>query len=86
MPEKSPRLISFEHDEDAEGWCSLCHRPAPRGVLFKAAEVTGGSPQFSPTFDKAEDSRARPVGNFHYRLGACCIGRMVLALEKKDKA
>jgi hypothetical protein len=85
---QKPRLLSFEHDEDVEGWCSFCGSPSPRGVRVKKAEVTGGIPQTEPSFDfKEDDVRLAALREgFYYRIGACCVGRMVLALEKKKKS
>lgn len=76
------RLLTFEHDEDAEGWCSLCTGPAVRGVWIQPAKTTGGTPQAKPSFDEGED-RQSLAGPLHYRIGTCCIGKMIGALERR---
>ena len=80
---KESHSLMFEHDENQEGWCSLCKAASPRGVLVRKIEVTGSVPQADPSFDKKTDE-VRLAGEFHYRIGACCIGRMVTSLEKKE--
>ncbi len=79
-------LLTFEHDEDVEGWCSVCNGKAPRGVRIRSARVTGGVPQIAVTFDPASDAELRKERDYHYRIGTCCIARMVQALEKRDKS
>lgn len=79
----TPVLLTFKHDEDAEGWRSLCKGNAARGVLIRHAEVTGGVPQADPSFD--DDDREKLKGrDFCYRIGTCCIGKMVNMLEKRS--
>lgn len=76
-------LLTFAHDEDEDGWCSFCKDGSPRGVRIRLAEVTGGVPQVGPTFDREGDRETLNGREFFYRIGACCIGKMVNALEKK---
>lgn len=80
---KKPILLTFKHDEDAEGWCSFCRRNAPRAVVIRHAEVTGGVKQAEPSFDPDVDWEKLKGRDFYYRIGACCIGKMVNALEKR---
>jgi len=82
--------LAFEHDEDEPGdelgWCSLCEGRAARGVRVRRAGVTGGLPQIGATFDRDGDAEVRRgKDGFFYRIGACCIGKMVTALEKKGR-
>ena len=78
-----PVLLAFEHDEDEDGWCSFCRRDSVRGVRIRLAGVTGGVPQIQPSFDRDIDREKLKGREFFYRIGACCIGSMVSALEKR---
>jgi hypothetical protein len=78
-----PVLLTFEHDEDAEGWCSFCRGSSLRGVRIRHADVTGGVPQVHPSFDRDIDKEKLKGRNFYYRIGTCCIGKMVSALETR---
>lgn len=78
-----PVLLTFKHDEDAEGWCSFCRCPSVRGVLIRHADVTGGVRQVEPSFDPNTDKENFKGRDYYYRIGACCIGKMVNTLEKR---
>jgi len=75
--------LVFEHDADEAGWCSLCKSVTSRGVLVRRADVTGGVKQADPSFDQETDSEHLAGHDFYYRIGVCCIGRMVTSLEEK---
>jgi hypothetical protein len=77
-------LLTFEHDEDEEGWCSFCRCASSRGVRIRLAATTGGVSQVKPTFDRESDRETFKGRDFFYRIGACCIGKMVNALEKRS--
>ncbi len=77
---REPLRLTFEHDEDPEGWCSFCKGPASRAVSLWIEDAIGGIPQAEASFDEDKKSLGR---NAYYRVGACCIGRMVMSLEEK---
>lgn len=75
--------LKFEHDESEDGWCSLCKASALRGVRIQHESVLGGVVQADPSFDETAEDKKRSALDFHYRIGTCCIGRMVNAMEQK---
>jgi len=77
-------LLTFKHDEDEDGWCSLCKGKTVRGVRIRFAGVTGGVAQADPSFDRVIDQEKLKGREFFYRIGTCCIGNMVSALEKRQ--
>lgn len=83
------RGVIIKRDADPNGWCSLCGAPAARGVNIRLVAQTGGSVQAMPCPDvsKSTDRQGRVLDKtyFHYRFGACCIGRMVVSLEGPEE-
>jgi len=79
----TPVLLTFEHDEDEDGWCSFCKNDSPRGVRIREADITGGVPQIRSTFEPEGDREERKSRKYFYRIGTCCIGKMVGALETR---
>ena len=83
------RGVIIKRDKDPGGWCSLCGAPAERGITVRLLGQTGGSVQAMPCSDvnKSTDREGKVLEEtyFHYRFGACCLGRMVTALEGPEE-
>jgi len=49
-----------------------------------ANDISGGVAQADPSFDRVIDQEKLKGREFFYRIGTCCIGNMVSALEKRQ--
>ena len=81
------REVVAEDDRQADGWCSICGKKAERAVRIKLIGQTGGGVQAmmhdsrSVLIDRTGE-RIEHGTYYFYRFGTCCLGKMILAMER----